>query len=230
MEFFGQTAAKSRIEPMWQTTLNLMGRSSGDPKILTGEVMNLDERIVFAREHNLGLLLWINFSLSKLAYLLGDYDKAEAHCVGLEQLFDSGYGGTDVSQVLFYQVLTWLAQARRGKKGRLAKSRQHLRTLRKWALYGPHNMLGKLYLLEAEVARSEGKKLLAVPKYMSSILHSREEGMMGQEALANELLGKYYLQLGEKEDATRYLVEACRLYESWGGVVKLEQLREEMDG
>lgn len=190
--------------------------------------MDQEQRIAFAKTHNPGLLLWIGFYRAWIEYLLGDYDAAEKNCAGVEEIFDSGYGAMDASEVMLYLQLILLAQARRGKRGRLRKCRRLLRRLRAWSLHGPHSMLGKLFLVEAELAGCEGKPLLAKSKYISSILHLREEGMLGQEALANELLCNHCLRLGQEEDAVPYFHEACRLTEKWGAVVKLKYMHDKV--
>jgi len=49
-----------------------------------------------------------------------------------------------------------------------------------------------------------------------------------QTALANERLGKYFLERGDKESAGPFIDEALSLYDQWGATTKAEHLREEM--
>lgn len=228
MRFFGQTGALSMILPLWQFTLNMMGEAHGDPVDLTGEVMNQEEHLSNARQQNESLIAWISFYRAIIAFRLGMYDKAALLSHGISSKL-SLYGAMDIAGVLFYEILIMVTQARRLGSS-MAKSRSRLKQMKRWALYAPDNMLGKQYFLEAEFARVHGckNKLLAVQKYKSAILHSREEGLLQQEAMANEHLGKFYVEVGEIENASFFLEEACRLYEKWGGVLKLEHLKEEM--
>jgi tetratricopeptide (TPR) repeat protein len=229
MAFFGQHEARSILALTWQAALNLMGRADGDPTVMTGEVMNQEEMIASATEQNPGVLQWAMFYRMHIAYVLGDYDAAEAHSVGIIAILDSGYGGRDVSEVVFFETLTLLAQACRGKKGgRMRTARRRIRLLKKWALSAPANFLGKLYLLEAEAARCQGKTQQAVTKYMAAILNLREEGFLSEEAIANELFGRHYLHLGETASATPYIRDALRLYKLWGAAIKVEQFENEM--
>ena len=217
------------IQPFWQFNLNLMGRAQDDPKVLTGEIMNQDEMLAFGREQNESLVLWIRVYCAELAYRLGDFDAAEAHSSGrLAEMLEWGYGGNEMASILFFDIMILLAQVHEGKRRRLTAARRRYRLLRKWALHSPDNMLGKQFLVEGEIASVQKKHLLAISKYTSAIVHSRDEGRLSQEALANERLGKLYVELGDDEAASRCLQCALRLYEEWGGIIKVEHLRAEM--
>jgi hypothetical protein len=134
----------------------------------------------------------------------------------------------EAATVLFYESMTLLAQARKGKRGRVTPVRRRLKRMCHWAKHSPLNFLGKQYLIEAELAVATGDNLSALSKYTSSILLSREGGFLMQEALANERAGKYYLEQGDKASALPFLRESCLLYERWGGLEKLRHLREEL--
>ena len=218
------------IQPLWQFSLNLMGRSK-DTKILSGSVMNQEDLTAFAKSHNQGLLLWIGFYRAMIEYFLYDFDAAEKHMQGVEEHFASGYGGMDASEVLLYLTLTLLAQFRhRGKINRLKRARRLRGQLKTWSLHSPDNMLGKLFLIEAEIASCQGKSLLAVSKYKSAILHLREESLLGQEALGNELFANHcWESIGDEAAASKHFREARRLYEKWGASAKLDHLDKHME-
>ena len=48
-----------------------------------------------------------------------------------------------------------------------------------------------------------------------------------QEALANERLGLFFLSLDQNDKGANHLRESMKLYQSWGGVAKVEQLRKQ---
>jgi tetratricopeptide (TPR) repeat protein len=228
IEFLGQNTAFFFLKPLWQMTQNFMGRAEGNPKVLTGEIMDQEKLTLEATESSPGLVMWINFYCMVLALFLGDYDRAEEYSSTSHEIYDHSYGGIDSASVLFFESMTLLAQARRGKRGRISGAKKRIKRLRLWAKHSPVNFLGKLYLLEAELAVATGDKLSAMSKYTSSIALSRQDGFIMQEAQANELAGKFCLEEGEEEAALPFLRESYQLYEQWGGTVKMRHLEEEL--
>lgn len=119
---------------MWQLVLNLRGKFTTDVKDLKGEAFDADQMGPYLAA---GVRQWSHFHRMMLAYLFGDYDRAEIeseHCVFL---VESPFGATDVVMVLLYDTLTKIVQGRRKPKLRyvripaLEKSCQsaHLRTI-----------------------------------------------------------------------------------------------------
>jgi len=229
LEFFGQETALLFLKPLWQMTQNFMGLSKGNPKVLTGKVMNQEVLMAEAAESCPGLIVWIRCYCMELAYYFGDFDRAEEFSTTSHEIYDHSYGAMDAATILYYEMLTLLAQARRGKRGRISAVRRRLKRLRHWAKHSPLNFLGKQYLVEAELAVATGDHLSVLSKYTSSILLSREEGFLMQEALANERAGKYYLEQGDEAMALPFLRAAYLLYERWGGQEKVRHLREELN-
>lgn len=227
-EFLGQETAIAFLKPLWQMTRNFMGLAGGNPKVLTGDIMNQESLTAVAIESSNGLIAWINYYIMMLALFLGDYDRAEEFSSTSHEIYDHSYGAMDAGSVLFFECMTLLAQAQRGKRGRISKVRKRLKRLRHWAQHSPLNFLGQQYLIEAELAIATGDRLLAPAKYASSIAMSREEGFILQEALANERAGKFYLEQRDEELAIPYVKESLRLYKEWGGVEKVRHLQEEL--
>lgn len=219
---WGQFCVRDIIEPLSRFSAEMMAPSSFDTAHPLLDSLNSVEG-----EVNAGLSIMIKFNALLKAYILCDYPTAEKLAPGLDQVFRSCTTSLEASEALMYQTLTWLARCRPRNLWILQKARTRVKVLRNWAVQCPENILGKLFLLEAELARCEGKKLLATSKYLSSILHSREEGIILQEALANELLGRHQLSNGESHGGFFRLKEAHRLYEHWGSLAKLDQLVQE---
>ena len=173
---------------------------------------------------------WWRFYAMKQAYIYGDYRLAESFSDSAKDIYDNGYGGSDVAYAMFYESLVLLAQARRGIRRRrhIAKVRRHVKRLKFWASHSAVNFLGKQLLVEAELATIQGDRLTALEKYRSSILHSRELGSNLQEALCNERLARFFLECEKDDEASAPLLRRAReLYGKWGGQAKLHQLDEE---
>jgi tetratricopeptide (TPR) repeat protein len=96
-----------------------------------------------------------------------------------------------------------------------------------WAENAPSNFLHKQYLLQAEIAVTVGDKQKARAHYRSAIILSRERNFYMEEALANEHLGKLYLEESDFESAVPLFKEARQVYEKWGANAKVDHFDKE---
>ena len=97
--------------------------------------------------------------------------------------------------------------------------------LARWADSAPANFDHWRLLVEAEVARMEGRRDDALEFYDDAIAHAAENGYLNDEALANELAAKFLLEQGKERFARLYLREALDGYRVWGARHKVDQLR-----
>jgi histidine kinase len=227
MEFYGQKLNIMMMKSTWQMMKNLMGHAKGDPKVLTGEIM--EESMLEQWKHeNISVYTWSHFHRMLLAYLFGDYDRAEQFSQGCLVIADYPWGAVDVAIVIFFDALTALAKARASNQKKAPLAEKRLRRLQYWANHSPRNFLGKQFLLEAEMAALAGQHDSAFSKYTCAIALSREGGFIMQAALANERTGKYLLERDDKESAVFHIREAISLYKRWGATAKVKALKDEM--
>ena len=67
-------------------------------------------------------------------------------------------------------------------------------------------------------------------KYKVAIMATKSSQSLLEHALANELTAKFIVREGKgRESATPYFLKSLQLYEEWGAVLKVEQLRGEMN-
>ena len=85
-----------------------------------------------------------------------------------------------------------------------------------WAKNSPENYGHKHLLVAAELARLEGRPLEAAALYDQAIAAAGRERFLQDEALANELCGRFYLGQGRKRIAALYLGAAIDGYARWG--------------
>jgi predicted ATPase/GAF domain-containing protein/tRNA A-37 threonylcarbamoyl transferase component Bud32 len=90
----------------------------------------------------------------------------------------------------------------------------------------PDNFLHKYLLIEAERARLWGKELEAMDLYDEAIASARKYEYRQNEALANELAAKFWLERGKEKIAKIYMQEAHYGYQLWGAKRKVEDLEE----
>ncbi|MEB3118301.1 MAG: ATP-binding protein, partial [Limnothrix sp.] len=79
-------------------------------------------------------------------------------------------------------------------------------------------------LVAAEVNRVLGHKTEAIETYDCAIADAKKSGFSHEEALANELAAKFYLQWGKEKVAAGYMQEAYYGYARWGAKAKTADL------
>jgi predicted ATPase/class 3 adenylate cyclase/GAF domain-containing protein len=128
----------------------------------------------------------------------------------------------------FYHALILARLLREAPPGRRAGMAKRLhrneRMFRKWAAECPPNFEHKHLLLAAEAARVAGRDALAGDHYDRAIRSAQESGFPQNEALANELAGRFYLERGKEKVARAYLSDARYGYLSWGAATKVALL------
>ncbi|MGB0560767.1 MAG: trifunctional serine/threonine-protein kinase/ATP-binding protein/sensor histidine kinase [Spirulinaceae cyanobacterium] len=93
-----------------------------------------------------------------------------------------------------------------------------------WADNCPENFLHKYILVEAEKARNNGRYLEAIDYYGRAIAEAVENGYLQEEALANELAARFYLEIGQNRASLGYMQEAYYCYSRWGAKAKTDDL------
>ncbi|MDM8558858.1 AAA family ATPase [Candidatus Parabeggiatoa sp. HSG14] len=93
-----------------------------------------------------------------------------------------------------------------------------------WADNCPENFLHKYLLVKAERAHIEGKELEAMDLYDQAIASIKEDEFIQNEALANELAAKFWLEKGKHEFARLYITKAYYGYQLWGAKYKANDL------
>jgi PAS domain S-box-containing protein len=103
----------------------------------------------------------------------------------------------------------------------LVKNQQQMQI---WANNCPENFLHKHLLVAAEMARLAGEYQSAMDLYDRSIESAREHEFFQNEAIANELAAKFWLQRGKEEFARIYFKKARQGYQVWGAKHKIQDL------
>jgi len=95
-----------------------------------------------------------------------------------------------------------------------------------WADNCPENYQHRYFLVAAEMACINGKDLEAIDLYDQAIISARDNGFIQNEAIANELAAKFWLNKNKEEFAQIYLRKAYYCYQQWGAIAKVKQLEE----
>lgn len=78
--------------------------------------------------------------------------------------------------------------------------------------------------MEAEEHYSSGNLILAKKSYKNAIESARLSRFVNDEALANELAGRFYLETGDLESSLEHFRLAHSNYIDWGAVGKASHL------
>lgn len=100
----------------------------------------------------------------------------------------------------------------------------HHSQLQEWANICPEDFADRAALIGAEIARIESRELDAMRLYDRAIDAARASGFVQNEAIANELAGRFYATRGFEKIAYAYLRDARYGYLRWGADAKVRQL------
>ncbi|MBI4851599.1 MAG: AAA family ATPase [Acidobacteria bacterium] len=175
---------------------------------------------------SLGILY---FNKLFLSYLFQDYKQAISNLNTLRNYLDGVIGTYISAYFYFYDSLVWLATydtfSAFEKTQIYYKVVSNQKKIKKWMQHAPMNFSNKYFLVEAEKARISKNNQLAASFYEKAIELSKEHNYIQEEALANELAGKFYLK--QKRIAKIYFLEAHRCYIKWGAITKASQIEKE---
>lgn len=100
----------------------------------------------------------------------------------------------------------------------------HLEPLRRWRELTPATFADKATLVEAELARLDGRELDAERRYEQAIGLARAAGCTWAEALANELAARFHAGRGFATMAQAYLRNARYAWMRWGAAGQVQRL------
>ncbi len=93
----------------------------------------------------------------------------------------------------------------------------------------PMNFQPMVSLLEAELDALQGEQLAAARSYERAIDHAAEHHQLHDQALANELAGRFWLRSECPQTAAAFLERAHALFRQWGATAKLGRLEREFN-
>ncbi|MDP3589635.1 MAG: diguanylate cyclase, partial [Methylobacter sp.] len=163
-------------------------------------------------------------------YLCQHYEQALACIMEAEKDLSFISGTSAMAEYNFYQSLILLALCDQEDDAdnteRLLKVEKLQLQLRIWAVNCEQNFLHKYLLVDAELARIEGRVVDAINGYDDAIESARVNGFIQNEALAFELAAKFWLSIGKVVFARHYLESAHQGYLYWGALAKARMLEE----
>ena len=163
-------------------------------------------------------------------FFAGDYATAIQASLRAQQLLWTSPSQFETAEFRFYSALShaaaWDSALPDEKQQHFEALAVHHKQLEIWAENCPENFANRAALVGAEIARIEGRALDAMNLYEQAILSARANGFVHNEALANEIAGRFYAERGYEKIAATYLRAARACYQRWGADGKVRQLEE----
>ena len=196
---------------------------------LTGEAYDeIKMAPIHERDNNRTTLACLYLAKLQLSYLFGNYQQARENAFKAKQYLDGVVAMPHIVVFYFYDSLVKLAQFKDVKNIDQSQIQEQLAEnqakISYWADNAPMNCLHKFYLIEAEKCRVLGQRLEAIELYDKAIFGAKENNFIQEEALANELKAKFYLDWGKRREAIGYMQEAYYCYARWGAKAKTDDL------
>ncbi len=168
--------------------------------------------------------------LMHLSCLTANFEEGLNYATKAGKILNSVVGFTTYSGYFYYGSLILLnlysGLSQEEQSDALEQIRSNQEQLRKWSDNCPENFLHKYLLIESEHCRCLGKKLEAIDLYDRAIVEAKKNNYIQEEALANELAAKFYLDWGKEKFAAGYMEEAYYCYVRWGAKAKVEHLEQ----
>jgi PAS domain S-box-containing protein len=166
-----------------------------------------------------------------VSYLFGDQRAARRRALWAAERLASMPGQVLVADHPYYTALNLAALWEEGSQVERAAWRAELvaceETLGGWARHAPENHRHRWALVAAERARIEQRPWEALERYNEAIEGAQAEDLVHDEALANELAGRFCLSRGQRRIARMHLRAASAAYARWGARAKEEALARE---
>ncbi|HAI77331.1 MAG TPA: serine/threonine protein kinase, partial [Microscillaceae bacterium] len=217
------------LSPWQQMLANLKGENE-NPLALQGDFFDEYQTLpLFEADNNVMLAFMSYQAKTILSYLLHQPDQAYQNALQAEKYKEGGIGMLYQPTHNFFYSLSLIAQCiQLTDKDAIANLleivNQNQEELQKWASHSPANAKHKFTLVLAELLNLSGEHSEAANYYDLAIDGAKEARIVYEEALANELAGAFYIQIGKPKYAKVYLAEAYSLYQTWGCSIKLKDM------
>ncbi|MEG5064692.1 AAA family ATPase [Microcoleus sp. B3-A4] len=210
----------------WETTLFLLGNPNNFE--ISFEEERYEEKLVSQSLATNDLYRLCIFYLYRatLRFLLGDIARASVDVDRARQYLAGSVGITSEAGLYFYDSLIALAtpESEAELETQSQRVQENQSKLQHWAEHAPMNYLHKWQLVEAEKYRVARQRAEAIEMYDRAIVGAKENEYIQEEALANELAAKFYLDWGKEKVAQAYMQEAYYCYARWGAKAKIDDL------
>ena len=215
----------------WQATQNFLGMSE-DPCMLVGKCFNEKTMLpLLEQTHNFTPIAMSYLNRLMLCYMFGNYHQALKSADQVEKYKYALTGIVPLPVAYFYDSLIRLQMFQQKDASEqaqiLKKVSGNQRELKFLADHAPMNQLHRYCLVEAEYMRVTGQDIMVtINCYDQAISLAGSNEYIQEEALANELAARFWLEKNKENIARLYMRRAHRGYSKWGAVRKVKDLED----
>jgi len=165
-------------------------------------------------------------------FLYRKFDDAYAEAQAVNRLFEFITGFFATAEYNFYTSMICAAlyndASPEQQKSFWMTLENNLNQMKIWTANCPENFRHKQFLMEAEIARIAQRDIGEVlGLYDEAIAMAHQYGFIQDEALANELAGRFFIGRNKPKLARSYLNDAHIHYSEWGAIRKVKALENE---
>ncbi|HTR12563.1 MAG TPA: serine/threonine-protein kinase PknK, partial [Roseiarcus sp.] len=193
------------------------------------EERQIEERFSGISDSTPTAICWYWIRKLQARFYAGDYDAALAALFKAQPLYWATTSMFESAEYHFYGALSRAAyydSAPSEERGQILDDLMvHSQQLRVWADNCPENFESRAALVNAEIARQQGRPLDAMDLYEQAIQSARRNGFVHNEALACELAARFHESRGHGIISNAYMRKALSCYARWGADGKVRQLK-----
>jgi len=212
-----------------QQLLANLSTSNKTPWVLSGEHYQEETALsshIESKDKTVTAMLL--YSKGYINYLFYRYDEALKCMDDTENYLGSLISTFIISCYSFYDALIRLAiyetSTRFDQRKHMKRIVNHQKKIKLWAKYAPMNHLHRYHLIQAEIYRVQNDIPEAMKQYDMAIHLAVENQFLCDEALANELAARLFLQHQKQKHAIPYLLDCFNAYQRYGMKAKTDHL------
>ena len=213
---------------IWQQIIFNLMEINHDKCEFNGDFVTEELLLLFISNKNYNSLFGLYLTKTIQFYLFKQYKKAVDNAVLAKQYIAAVPGQVIGSEHNFYYSLALLAEYPNLPENEQLEYMKEIlanqEKMRDWAIHAPMNYQNKYELIEAERAKVLGNNWQAMELYDQAIAGAKKNKYLHEEALANELAARFYLEFDKEKIAKAYLIDAYYCYANWGAKAKIDNL------
>ncbi|QTD48772.1 AAA family ATPase [Sulfidibacter corallicola] len=228
IERMRQESAIGWYQILHQAVFNLTNNVE-DPCLLVGDMYDERDRLGRHKEIQDNGSLYAFYRI-KLMLLLqfGRYDEAAEHLPGLEASWAVGMGTAFEVQSTFFAALVRIYRAEHlvgaERQEEIALVESYRDRIAERGIVSEANVLHRLLLVNAELARLNGHHGNARELYDQAIDQARRQSYLNDATMACEMAGRYYLSRDNRRLGRYYIEDARAICRDWGNTAKMRDL------
>ena len=206
----------------------LAAQTNGPTSLTDDEVDENRDLASICRTTNSNQIGFYHTYKLRLHYYRGQAAEAVGFADQAWEVVKSFMGQTAEVELTFYHALALLELAGAAddpsNDPRLERARTFARSLARWADECEVNFRHRAQVVEAEIARVEGRHADAFRSFDLAVQGALAGDGVQHAALARELAGRHHSRMGNPDAARASFAEAARCYRQWGATSKVDEI------